>query len=766
MASIIQNIRAVKGAGILAERSARSDSLNLRKYNLIYGFNGSGKSTLSRLFASLENGYLHPKLPHDCSFEIELDDGADFGIPLRPSGLERRVLVFNSDFIDKNLQWAQGRASPVFFIGAEQAEAAAELEASENRINELGGQRTLAGKARDHADKALATFKRDRAKLTAGRLHLGGRKYEAPQLIKDYEQWTAEATPTISDDDLKAAEDMRRASAPMSRLDLLEFDATGITAAFSFISEICGQTLSKVALEEIEKFPEMLLWLKEGHEFHQEQELENCLLCGSEFTAERRAVLASALDDKIDQFMDRLKRTSTRLDSLLSSLSDLSEAAPHSDAVEPDLATEFKIARAALVEALTLTKEQLAPLREALNAKIAGPASASDLSLLPAMSAVEDSRGWLTEALSGVNEVIEKHNKAGAEFAQRQITAEETIRKHFLGECRSDFSQYIEEANDAHKAFDNLAKALEAEESKARQLRQAIRTHGPAADAINKLVRSYLGHSELAVHAVEDGYEIHRHGAAIAGLPSEGEKTAIAIAYFLSTIESDGRKLKDMIVIVDDPVSSLDSRALNYACNLLKSRLSGAAQLIVFTHNQQCVNEFRKAWKGRVKPEGGKEPTAALLFLDVSIPKDTVRRKAALVPMSRLLREYDSEYHFLFSYVLRFQAANDEHFEHGYMMPNILRRVLDIFLAFRCPGSSGLPGKIDQLCVVHPELDRDRLASLERLSQVESHSDNLDDLIGFSSMTLEETRDAAAALVMMMEEVDLKHIDGLRRICA
>lgn len=57
------------------------------------------------------------------------------------------------------------------------------------------------------------------------------------------------------------------------------------------------------------------------------------------------------------------------------------------------------------------------------------------------------------------------------------------------------------------------------------------------------------------------------------------------------------------------------------------------------------------------------------------------------------------------------------------------------------------------------------MTALERLTQVESHSENLDDLIGFSSMTLEETRDANATLLEMMRIVDPAHLTHLRRIC-
>jgi hypothetical protein len=150
---VITNIKSLNGMGIYADRSPRSPSLQFRRYNLVYGFNGSGKSTLSRLFASLEAGEAHPKLPEGGAFEFTLEDDTAFGCPTRPTGLERRVLVFNSDYIERNLQWAAGRANPVFYIGADQAEAAAELTKIEGEIRRAAGSvgpgRPCPGRGRD-----------------------------------------------------------------------------------------------------------------------------------------------------------------------------------------------------------------------------------------------------------------------------------------------------------------------------------------------------------------------------------------------------------------------------------------------------------------------------------------------------------------------------------------------------------------------------------------------------------------------------------------
>ena len=63
------------------------------------------------------------------------------------------------------------------------------------------------------------------------------------------------------------------------------------------------------------------------------------------------------------------------------------------------------------------------------------------------------------------------------------------------------------------------------------------------------------------------------------------------------------------------------------------------------------------------------------------------------------------------------------------------------------------------------KLERAVLRALDRLVQVESHADSLDDLTGFSSMAIEETRQAAEVLLDIMNTMDADHLKRLKRIC-
>lgn len=551
----------------------------------------------------------------------------------------------------------------------------------------------------------------------------------------------------------------------MPRLEPISFGNTTIETAYRFIADVCGQSLATVALNEVQQYPDMLLWLKRGYEHHEAHGISDCLLCGNAISAERRALLADALDERVDRFVARLTKTAKRLSDLIETSTRLGAQLPALEDLAAELRTDFRDAREAILNDVCLLAKQLGTLQTVLSAKRERPATPADTKDIAAEADVLATAEQLATGVAAVNEVIAAHNQVVIDFAKHKNAAEISIRRHFTIDCLED---YARTAKDLHEATDKLkieANGTAALKEKARELRQQIRTHGQAAGVINKLIKAYLGHGELTINPVHEGYELQRHGTPITGVPSEGEKTAIAISYFLSSIEADNRKLKDVIVVVDDPVSSLDTKALNFACSLVRTRLEKAAQVFILTHNLQCMNEFKKAWKGRVRPPEGKEATAAFLFIDVTTPKGHFRRSSTIIEMSKLLREYDSEYHFLFSHVLRFVEQPNSYDDHGYMIPNVIRRVLDVFLAFKCPGGGGLSSQLDKLRTDYPTLDRDRLAALERLAQVESHSDNIDDLLSFSTMTLEETKGAAAALFDMLEKVDSKHLERLKSLC-
>ena len=104
----------------------------------------------------------------------------------------------------------------------------------------------------------------------------------------------------------------------------------------------------------------------------------------------------------------------------------------------------------------------------------------------------------------------------------------------------------------------------------------------------------------------DKSYYICRENGEIAKNLSEGEKTVIAFAYFLATLKTRNFDLKNAIVVIDDPVSSLDQQYLFNLINLLAlkfNKTSSFRQLFVLTHNFYFFKKLRAILK--YKKENG-----------------------------------------------------------------------------------------------------------------------------------------------------------------
>ncbi|MCK1397099.1 AAA family ATPase [Bradyrhizobium sp. 4] len=755
----IENIRLLRGAAVLAERNAVTPSLGLKRFNLFYGFNGSGKSTLSRIFAALQHGKKHERLPEGCTFEIEMSDGAKFTYPKAHTGLERRVCVFNNDFIADNLRWESGVASPIFYIGADQAEAAEQLKALEAVLPAARAEHEGEAKLLKEREKAFNEYKRVIARTVSQHLRQAAR-YEATQFVGDIDKLSASG-PKLGDADLDAAiATCARSEAP-AKVKPVDVPFSTLLKAMEAAAQLAPRSIGSIVVKGLDLHPQMLPWVNQGHEYHLSHDLKSCLYCGGSIADERKELLAAAFDDELSEFITELNTAAHHARECVEALNIARAAIP----AAAQLSAEFQPPFETAASALTVALDDIAPLLmtslNALRERKSAPTSPVAVEL-PASEDIAARVKLLERCCEAVNVVCKQHADMVDDFNEHQRKAREAIRRHFVLSSADEYEKHLSEISDATTKEEDAKAAVEKLEGDVVALRAKVQQHGPAADKINALIRSYLGHGELTIVAVAEGYELHRRGALVTGAPSEGEKTAIAICYFLSTLEAEDRKIKDLIIVIDDPVSSLDTKAMNYACGLIRNRLSNASQLIVLTHNQHCMNEFKKVWKGWAKAEPAK---ATLKFIDVSIPASTMSRTSSIVDLPKHLREYESEYHYLFEKVTAFEEVGSGHFDYTFMMPNVLRRVLEVFLAFKVPHNGNLSDKLKTLCGRHHDLDQDRLHALERLSQVESHSDNLDDLIGQSSLTVEESRDANAALIHLMGTVDAAHLTDLRKYC-
>ena len=161
---------------------------------------------------------------------------------------------------------------------------------------------------------------------------------------------------------------------------------------------------------------------------------------------------------------------------------------------------------------------------------------------------------------------------------------------------------------------------------------------------------------------------------------SEGEKTAIAFLYFLVQLKDQDFDLSEGVVVIDDPISSLDASAIYQAFSFLKNETQDAKQLFILTHNF----EFLRLLLNWVKSARGSTKSYSMVLCT----EGASGRTARLAQLDRLLIEHATEYHYLFKVLHTFRS--DGTIMGCYHVPNIARKVLETFLDFHVPSNRSL----------------------------------------------------------------------------
>jgi len=149
---------------------------------------------------------------------------------------------------------------------------------------------------------------------------------------------------------------------------------------------------------------------------------------------------------------------------------------------------------------------------------------------------------------------------------------------------------------------------------------------------------------------------------------SDGEKTALAFAYFLSKFENEREtqeKRSKSIVVIDDPVSSLDANRLYSTAYLIRDNFKTAKQLIVLSHNFLFLKFFNSSYGGQTN----------CMFLNGD----------KLSELPEELRNFESPYFYMLKCVMEFADGTDsDSYQNAKKyLPNYIRRVLETFLSFK-----------------------------------------------------------------------------------
>ncbi len=290
----------------------------------------------------------------------------------------------------------------------------------------------------------------------------------------------------------------------------------------------------------------------------------------------------------------------------------------------------------------------------------------------------------LQMVISNINKTISNNNNMTNNIETNKSKAIEDIHNHIIA---SNYPEYSKLEKSSKQSEDKLTDARDdlSEKKKERNvLKSKLTSHLPNAKELTKGLRSFLGSNEITVKAIDEeyqkGYRIYR-GDIVAKHLSEGEKNALALVYFLTSLNDEGSKdrpgfdRENGVVVLDDPVSSFDNNSLYYACEYILRELTNVDQIIILTHNYHFYKRIRKMDLG----------CRSEFMITKLTDSDIDKCFSSISKSSDLITNYDSEYQYLFKCVYDISNKNDNNYEMIFCMPNITRRLLEAFLAFKVP---------------------------------------------------------------------------------
>lgn len=749
----LTRIKKVTSFRSLQSWSQGAEARDFMKYNVVFGVNGSGKSTLASLLRNASRGVAPVG-----SYQLDVDDsGNQRSVQNETDPFWTCLRVFNADYVAENLKFADdlgGSAQPLLVLG----EKRIGVEEARIRINtrlaeiakEVSDCRKIASDATKARDKLLTDTARTISEELQGTLpRYASRSYRAPQVKELIQKGPSDTTNIDAAAELRAAQVQSLSEYPLpAKVDF------GLDITTNAIRDLLKKTILSVPITDLVDHPDWSHWVDQGMGLH--AGLTTCIYCQNVISDDRRSQLEAHFDKSLKELQLALDRMSESLQSTKA------EATAAVDAlISPDLVCEA--VRAAYAHELALLKPDLKALVVLLDKLIAVIDRKRGSPFSPiAADNLDDASARLS--LDGAAKELEKHNAFARDISKHRADAAVKVEHYRVNMIKDQVVDLDRKIAKADMSVEGLEKERIELDAEYKSLQEERLDPLPLAERLNEDLSQLLGREDLLFAADGDGYRIMRHEQPARHL-SEGERNAISLLYFLTSLDGHDTDRQSSIVVIDDPVSSLDQNSLVGASSLLWSRLvGGCGQLVMLTHNY----ELFRTWSYQLETAklGKKAYELYEIRPSVKIGSDGVIRRAPHLvswpydyQMQKRLR---SEYHYLFWTVLRSFAENsaspspEKEAEAAAILPNVCRRMLEAFLAFRYP--SGVGSLWQQVRDVPAAIDKDVRVRVLRFAHTYSHNEEADIS---QPLGRPETYENVRAVLEFMRSVDQEHFDGM-----
>ncbi|MFP6193541.1 AAA family ATPase [Helicobacter pylori] len=592
-----------------------------KHYNIIFGNNGCGKTSLTRAFELLipKNKHIEkyrtisadksPSIEFECedrSYKIE--PNSDIRVP------PFKVEIYNSDFLHNNapLNSEFGLKKlddgTIILEGSVLGEETKEInqlkdcrgkvEKRQKKIkDENDSENTLSAKQESEIKKYDKEIEKIRKKMTSNTIKITPDEIginNSCKVSKDKFKYQEDVLTDLEKDFNKLNEAMKKFDG-LKEMELPKDYQTikdKLESLFSFdidkeagqVSEKIKEHISKVGREFIEK----------GIKLQKEMPDNACPFC-------TQTILNGIIQDYTSYFnksVETFNQCSLEVSGTLKNILDqwnIKEILQSFEKFEPFMKKDFSKNKESLENALEQIKVLLEKLQKEVDKKEGAKNKEKfqeiDKELLEIQKDIQQHVDETRKILNEKKKQKEKLEKLKTELKEARIKKVK-YDSYDWQKSKKEAERKLLVLDRGHERLNRL---LEKIDNKLKKLYEQKR---PDIEAIN----SYLKALNLTKYSLHEDYRIVLNSDVLENseaemILSDGEKTTLAFAYFLARLKLFYKKenLKDLVVIIDDPISSLDEQRIYNTSDIvakINQELAGEAlekdekaQVFVLTHN-------------------------------------------------------------------------------------------------------------------------------------------------------------------------------------
>ncbi|GAA7139476.1 AAA family ATPase [Helicobacter pylori] len=586
----------LKNVATFDESGASFEDLN--SINFIYGTNGSGKTTTSSFLKNLAENRIEDKFANS---KIEWHNSESL-----------KIEVYNKQF--KEEQFRNSQVKGIFTLGKKTNENLENIESKKESMNEEE-------KKKKKNEESLQKLKQEREEKEKDFIDSCWEKLYKKNK-EDFKE-TLEGFKRKENFKEKILEEFKNDGHNESEIVKLEELIENIRIVFSknqteLVPLECNLTdfdsvenhsiweqkivgSADVAIADLIKKLSNEDWVAQGREYLS-KDGNACPFCQQEtITEEFKKQLESYFDTSYQESTETIK------EKIKDYASRTAEALKQLDEIVKTEQNNLKT---------KLNTESFKRIIETLRDKINGNQQkmgdkSKEMSRNFKLESTKNEIKEIEKLIETANQQIANHNEMIKDIKnQKKICVEQTW-KFLVNEFKSDIQEYNKKHCGLEKGIKKLEneinenkKKIEEFENEIRELEKNMVSIKPIVNEINALLKGYgFANFSLACTEDEKSYHIQRENGQLVGETlSEGEVTFITFLYYYHLTKGSLKENdipKNKVLVIDDPISSLDSNILFIVSVLVKELMKEAMkektnikQVIILTHNTYFYKEI------------------------------------------------------------------------------------------------------------------------------------------------------------------------------